>query len=449
MPRTFSFFSASFRSLICGLMLVALALPVGADEADLAFADSLPMRPDARIVNGTWSQGDPTTVALVGRGESEPFCTGTLVGCNTVVTAAHCVCNGDGRSCQNLGDGGVDIFLQHGGRHRVSRILVPNDYVFGERADLAVMRLAEPVTGIAPTPINDRRRLSNGTPGSIVGFGVTSGIRDDDGLKRRGAIRTAACASVPGNEHVCWRYDAPIGSPGSNSNTCYGDSGGPLFATVDGRTVLAGVTSGGDEENCGTGDTPFDADVFARHTWIRNQAGEALGGGVCGGLPAVGGQQVDVFSGSGSLNGGQREQRFDFQVPSGASRLRLTANGTRNGLEVFMRRGSQPTTNSFDCRASTFSDGCDIASPTSGRWHVLVRQNSGSGDFQATATVFRTGSGGGGGGGAGGGGGGGAGGGGGGGSSCSAADVLCVDRTPGDNRFRVRVAFRQGGGAAQ
>ena len=108
-----------------------------------------------KIVNGVESQGLPSVVWLFTPG----FCTGTLIGCETVLTAAHCVCaNGTAATCGTPDPGNMLVYAQHGKNYGVSSVAVHPNYSFGQTSDLAVLKLAEPVTGIAPTPINTARR---------------------------------------------------------------------------------------------------------------------------------------------------------------------------------------------------------------------------------------------------------------------------------------------------
>src|SRR5689334_19146136 len=112
------------------------------------------------------------------------------------------------------------MFFQHGGMVKVKSIdWQKQDYrdptQNGEQADIAVITLAEPISGIAPHPINDDREHAPNVPGTIVGFGRTGGEAVDYGLKRYGVVKSADCgADFAKNEMVCWNYD------GRDSNTC-------------------------------------------------------------------------------------------------------------------------------------------------------------------------------------------------------------------------------------
>lgn len=71
------------------------------------------------------------------------------------------------------------------------------------------------------------------------------------GLLREVAKVTADCAgandpTVSGDHLLC--MDASDGR-----GSCFGDSGGPTFAVMNGVRVVAGVTSGGTGDECGAG----------------------------------------------------------------------------------------------------------------------------------------------------------------------------------------------------
>ncbi len=99
--------------------------------------------------------------------------------------------------------------------------------------DVAVLKLGSIVMGIDPTPVNTAESPPFDTPGTIVGFGQTSGGAGDYGIQRIGRVETSDCTGVlsglGNNELVCWHFWNPVGSPGGDSDTCHGDSGGPLF----------------------------------------------------------------------------------------------------------------------------------------------------------------------------------------------------------------------------
>jgi hypothetical protein len=361
--------------------------------------------PGAKIVNGVYSFGYPS-VGLFLNGSG--LCSGTLIGCNTFLTAAHCVCTDfatgqtlSGAQCQARADllspAGKSVFFQHAGWFAVSSVAVDPAYTFVSGGDFAVLHLAAPVTGIAPSAINALARPPAGTAAQIAGFGSTRRSLNDTGLKRAGAVVTSAC-SVPGltgANLLCWRYAEPLGPAGTESNSCTGDSGGPLFADLGAGTALIGVTSAGTSSECTPPDQAWDSDVFRDRAWIQGAAGADLGTASCGGLPAAATPNAAVLGGSGSLSAAAPRYLTTLEVPAGASRLRVTLNGQKplsNDYALAVRRGAPPTAGEFDCRsdrASLAVEACEIVDPPSGTWHLLADYRNGTGGpFQLTATVF-------------------------------------------------------------
>src|SRR5262249_35794510 len=142
--------------------------------------------------------------------------------------------------------------------------------------DVAVLKLATPVTGIAPTPIDTTSAPAFGAAATIVGFGRDAGAADY-GLKRVGAVTMAPCPSGVSNAtSVCWDYTSPVGPPGTDSDTCNGDSGGPLFAAFQCGDTVAGTTSGGTSATCLPTDHSYDTNVFTYRSWIEAQGGADL-----------------------------------------------------------------------------------------------------------------------------------------------------------------------------
>jgi hypothetical protein len=125
--------------------------------------------------------------------------------------------------------------------------------------------------------------------GTIVGFGVTDGALDDFGILREGSVTISSCDGFfPEPALVCWTFAAPLGPPGTDSDTCFGDSGGPLFVDFGGGQVLAGVTVSGTDANCRPTDVSDDTNVFQNRTFIQSIAGTDLSSTSCGAITQVG-----------------------------------------------------------------------------------------------------------------------------------------------------------------
>jgi hypothetical protein len=232
-----------------------------------------------------------------------------------------------------------------------------------------------------------------GLSGEIVGFGSTHTDSTDDGIKRRGAVKVAAC-DPPAAGYVCWSFKKPVGAPGVNSDTCFGDSGGPLFLSIGGRTVVAGVTSSGTNPECAPLDNSFDADVFANLAWIQAEGGADLASAACGAGPQTGDPGTSVLAHTSSLSRRHPQDASAVVVPPGTAELRValnTADWFDNSLALYLRHGAPASPTAFDCKsdAPAGQQFCRILNPAPGTWSILATRTGGPGSqFQVTTTLI-------------------------------------------------------------
>jgi hypothetical protein len=356
---------------------------------------------EQRIVNGVLTNDFPTTGSLLMGNNPESadqWCTGTLIGCETFLTAAHCICDGTGASCASGQPDEPDpndylVFLQHGGFFTVSSVALRSDYDFPV-ADIAVLKLGSPVDGISPSEINTNSSPAASSSGTIVGFGRTGDPNFDFGIKQRGSVSTVACSGgISNTTSLCWSFTAPIGPPGDDSNSCNGDSGGPLLIDLGAGDVIAGVTSGGTSASCNEPDLAYDANVFHYRAWVEGEGGADLANTSCGGRAQVESADVDVHGFDGTLSAGKPTGTHSFTVDPGAEHLIVTMNGseeTSNDFDLYVKFGAPPTTIDFDCRVfgSKSWGSCEFPTPLAGTWHVLANRFNGTGTYQVTGTVF-------------------------------------------------------------
>jgi hypothetical protein len=125
--------------------------------------------------------------------------------------------------------------------------------------DIAVAVLDRDVP-IAPTVIS-RKAPAAGQVITLIGFGTTGEDLTDAGTKR------IAQNTIKDLWATRFSYD---GTGGGEGNTCKGDSGGPAFATIEGRELQIGVTSAG-VKPCGT--LGYSTRVDAYVTWLEQTSG--------------------------------------------------------------------------------------------------------------------------------------------------------------------------------
>ena len=81
---------------------------------------------------------------------------------------------------------------------------------------------------------------------------------------------------------------------------------------------------------------------------------------------------VPVTGVSGAANSAQS---WTVNVPAGAGTLVIALSGGTGDADLYVRRGSAPTTSTYDCRPylTGNTESCSFASPQAGTYHVLVR----------------------------------------------------------------------------
>ena len=384
-------------------VLVAGLLSIAADEAAAprAGAPSLIRRSlqavsgglQPRIVNGVPATGEYPPVGLLFRADIQSICTGTLIGCNTFLTAAHCL-------GESFNPAGAIVFFQHAGFFLVTNAAVHPQWESFVRSDVAVLTLSADVTGIQPARINTVGEPPLGTPGDIVGFGGVGDANPGNattlaGILRRGDVVTSSCTSVPDSSHVCFSFQNPLGNPGEDSSTCFGDSGGPMFTSVSGiGTAVTGVASGVTTSSCLPPAVPFHADVSFDRDWIIGTAAGDLAPLQCSTLPTALGPGTTVFADEFTLSDTDGGVEYQFVVGAGLTQLRFVTNGEmvpQQNYDLYVNLGSSPTPGDFDCSSTgiTTLGSCTFNSPAAGTYFVVVDNSFASeGEFQLTATAF-------------------------------------------------------------
>ncbi|MEM6993403.1 MAG: S1 family peptidase [Myxococcota bacterium] len=197
------------------------------------------------------------TVATYRVGDTK--CSGTLVHPEVIVTAAHCLEDGDTARVRFGED-----FSPYEIRVDVQRCVVQEAY-FETRSphdDYAACVLTEPVdVPIVPIAMGcDAEALVPGAPAAIVGFGLP-GAEGEFGRK-------SWAATVIADEP---RPAALLAVGDDTVNGCLGDSGGPGFLQLpDGTWRTFGILVAGPA--CGDGVSTF-ARLDARVAWLEAETG--------------------------------------------------------------------------------------------------------------------------------------------------------------------------------
>ncbi len=334
-------------------------------------------------VNTTIDQ-NPWQIALTDNSAFQ-FCGGSILNASWVLTAQHCV---DGGSADMRVVAGITRKSQQatGQIRAINAVLTFPGYTDPSVGkDVALVHLASPLdlSGANAkaislvTPAEATAGATNaGVISRVTGWGtLSSGGSTPDILQTVDVplISNADASSDYGQTITADQLAAGVRGVGGK-DSCQGDSGGPLSVVVGGVRKLAGVVSWG--EGCALPNKPgMYARVSSFQTWIAARAG-------------------GTFNALQSLSGlsGARSSftHRSVTVPAGALSLSVVVSGGSGDADLYVRRGSQPTTSAYDCRP--YQGGnyefCTINAPAAGTWYVSLRGYSAySGASLTTAVV--------------------------------------------------------------
>ena len=237
-----------------------------------------------KIVNGEQAELADlrSTVALLERG-GDYFCTGTLIAPRVVLTAAHCLESITASEVEVGFKTLTGLNVPNDRRVGVTRLISHSDYGWdrpethesglSEVNDIAALVLSSAIDQ-PTTPVLAQNQvdqvLTVNTDLVISGFGINNLETGTSGVLHVGTVPLAAK-----NQH-----ELLAGQRGNETDTCNGDSGGPVYLEQNGQRVLVGVTSrasGYAQINCGDQGIYTLAPSYL--DWINTNIPEAAEGG--------------------------------------------------------------------------------------------------------------------------------------------------------------------------
>ncbi len=266
--------------LLIALPLVAISSVARAEAAADGASDPQVDRISTPVVGGTpvpagkW----PDAVAVLG---AQGSCTGTLIAPDVVLTAGHCA---GIHPTQVIADttnyraaGGVKVGVERITAHPAWK----NTF------DVSVVVLATPITGVTPRAVGTGctfEGFSTDKRVRLVGFGLT----DMAGKGNNTALHEAVAPVLDpdcSDGNGCAIGASPAGefvAGGDGTDSCFGDSGGPVYLeTPRGSVVIGAVSRGldGAALPCGGGGIYVRTDKIL--AWIEATSGRPISRDSC------------------------------------------------------------------------------------------------------------------------------------------------------------------------
>jgi uncharacterized protein (TIGR03382 family) len=228
-----------------------------------------------QVPAGKW----PDTVAVLGQGS----CTGTLIAPDVVLTAGHCV---DANMTEVVANT-TDYAGAGGIRSTIKSITAyPN---WETSYDVAVIVLNTPITGVTPRKVGTACTFTEGFAAStmvhLVGFGLTDTAGQGNNTKLNETMAPVTNPTCTDMGAGCVQSVSPGGefiAGGGGKDSCFGDSGGPVYLdTPRGAVVVGAVSRGldGAATPCGGGGIYVRTDKVIQ--WIETTAGKPVEKDLC------------------------------------------------------------------------------------------------------------------------------------------------------------------------
>jgi trypsin len=381
--------------------------------ATCAVLASVAVSPSSAVVGGSdAAPGEFSSIAEITFGVFS--CTGTLIDPTHVLSAGHCASpTGEVFAAPaSWPTEAIDVYIGsnksgEGENIPVSEVVISPEYLglLNSRNDLSILTLEHASTH-APTQVaagSERSIWNPGVLATIAGWGVTDPDADEPPntlQKANVPITTDAYCKSAYPDDEGWDFDPETmvcaGYPEGGVDSCYGDSGGPLFAkTSTGARRVVGVTSWGD--GCAEKNSPG---VYARvadtklRTWVASEVPAGVARDSTSADSGAGGTGTGGDGGTLTSDGpaGADTTRPETTLRRAKPRLVRAATTRRKAIYRFRFRSSE-TDSTFECKLDRH-DWRRCSSPrrvkaAPGRHKFRVRATDAAGNTDSTPAISR------------------------------------------------------------
>jgi secreted trypsin-like serine protease len=210
------------------------------------------------------SSSYPWMVALLSSDEPDTylaqFCGGSLIAVDLVITAAHCVDTLEEVSEIEVVVGAFNLYeIKPEDKQKVSKIIIHKDWNFDTtKNDIAILRLSDRTRNIGVPLINlqdQNNKVLQGDYLKVLGWGesapdVFPSVLHEGDVSVGASPFSSRCEKwqVKDYDRLTMMCASGFNSPTDIVDTCFGDSGGPLFRSVGETIELVGITSWGADD---------------------------------------------------------------------------------------------------------------------------------------------------------------------------------------------------------
>lgn len=239
------------------------------------YAGTAPVVGGTGVPSGKW----PDAVAIIGKTGT---CSGTLIAPTIVLTAGHC----SEINAQQVIANTTDYASQAGEHVNIKQLVAHPDWETGTDVGLAI--LARPITSVKPRRVGTActfADFSTEMPVELVGFGLTT----DDGTGVNTKLHEATTLVIDpdcSGGRGCREVGGEFTAGGGGTDSCFGDSGGPVYRETGHGTIVIGVVErgmNGSPTACGGGGVYVRTDAVV--DWISSTAGVAIATDDCAAQP--------------------------------------------------------------------------------------------------------------------------------------------------------------------